>query len=175
MKSLLDRESCPISHYCVQTLSRQLVQMQVALCGQRNFPHSHYLRKTHPKLTKVLLTEKNYPADQHLPPVHVYSCSKHPQPCDQEIWGILGGPHKYMNFALLHRHNIIIFCNITILQSLKDHSQIYQVLVHVPIKKHLHFCLAYTNTCAGFCRITCSQAEVLNTQLPYFPIFADKK
>lgn len=175
MKSLLDSESWPISHYCVQTLSRQLVQMQVALCGQRNFPHSQYLRKAHSKLTKVFLTEKNYPAYQLLPPLQVYSCSKHPQPCDKEIWGILGGPHTYMNFTLLHRQNIKTFCNITILQSLKDHLQIYQVLVHLPVKKHLHFCPAHTNTWAGFCRITCSQAEMLNTQLQYFPIFADKK
>lgn len=76
----------------------------------------------------------------------------------------------YVKFTLSRRQNN------TVLWSLKDCSQIYQVLVHIPVKKKInkknpHFCHTGTNSCAGFCRITCLQAEMLNIQLQYFPIF----
>lgn len=64
---------------------------------------------------------------------------------------------------------------ITPLRSLKEYSYIYQVFVPMLVKKHLHFYHSGASTQAGFCRVTCKQAEMLNMQFQDSTIFADKK
>lgn len=117
---------------------------------------------THSKLPKVLPTEQGYPANPRLPWLQVSSCSRPPP------LAVQSSDFEYLRkstYTKQHRSIMELERLFTYLSSLGSHA----------CKKASSFLSHQYKYSRWFCRVTCLQAETLNTQFQYFTNFADKK